>query len=351
MGCSDSKAEEAMPEFKSVVTDASCLRKSNLAMESDHHSSPKLGVLTPGGRRASIQTRAEPALPLSPSSRLRARSLCAGQSRDVPLGWTNLHFAAEIGDLNMVVRESELSKGKIDKLTTDSRACTALWLACSAGRTEIVKYLLEKCKACPSIPNRDGKTPLHAASQWGRTAIVQLLLAWNTSLEAKSRQGETPLFTAVANGQFAVAELLLDSMASLKVKNKDGQGLLWAAACNGNKEVMDLLLFFKSKFDIEDRDPNGQTPLYVAANYGHIGAVDSLAHKGADINAEDANGTSPLWISAYRGHVGVVAFLLEKGATVGGCARGKMGEIFEGGVSNLARQQIRSHLEQYITYT
>ncbi|CAM9264848.1 unnamed protein product, partial [Phaeothamnion confervicola] len=63
----------------------------------DPLSSPRIGRLDKNGRRNSaVERREAPALPLSAGSRLRSSSVSGGK-REVPLGWTELHLAAEMG--------------------------------------------------------------------------------------------------------------------------------------------------------------------------------------------------------------------------------------------------------------
>ncbi|MGI9391566.1 MAG: ankyrin repeat domain-containing protein, partial [Boseongicola sp.] len=61
-------------------------------------------------------------------------------------------------------------------------------------------------------------------------------------------------------------------------------------------------------------DPKGiATPLYFAAQGGHLEIAELLLEGGAAANAQSDLGT-PLHIAARRGHMGVVAVLLQHGA-------------------------------------
>jgi ankyrin repeat protein len=62
---------------------------------------------------------------------------------------------------------------------------------------------------------------------------------------------------------------------------------------------------------------DGRTPLYVAAEQGHVGDVCALLQSGAgvDVNAAQSDGGgSPLSVACQRGHCKVVSLLLDHGA-------------------------------------
>ena len=61
----------------------------------------------------------------------------------------------------------------------------------------------------------------------------------------------------------------------------------------------------------------GETPLYLAASYGHSAAVQLLLEKGADMEVKDNFGLTALYITAMSRHEATMRILLEKGA---GCS-------------------------------
>jgi hypothetical protein len=56
------------------------------------------------------------------------------------------------------------------------------------------------------------------------------------------------------------------------------------------------------------------TPLHVAAAYGHLDTAEFLINHGADINAKNEDGWTPLHVAVFNGHLALVKLLLEKGA-------------------------------------
>jgi hypothetical protein len=62
---------------------------------------------------------------------------------------------------------------------------------------------------------------------------------------------------------------------------------------------------------------DGGTSFFIAVKMGHMGVMSCLAGVGADVNKGLHDGTSPLYIAAQEGHLDVVHFLVkELGADV-----------------------------------
>ena len=59
---------------------------------------------------------------------------------------------------------------------------------------------------------------------------------------------------------------------------------------------------------------NGATPLFMAAQEGHIEVVQFLVYSGANKDQCKTNGATPLCIAAQEGLIEVVRFLIESGA-------------------------------------
>ena len=59
---------------------------------------------------------------------------------------------------------------------------------------------------------------------------------------------------------------------------------------------------------------SGATPLYIAAQNGHLDVVRHLVEVGADKDQALNSGATPLYIAAQNGHLDVVRHLVEVGA-------------------------------------
>ena len=122
------------------------------------------------------------------------------------------------------------------------RGLTALMMASTNGRTEVVKLLLDK-GAEVNLKNNYGITALFMASANGHTEIVKLLLDKGAEVNVKNTDdGVTALFMASANGHTGIVKLLLDKGADVNVKNTYGITALFMASAHGHTEVARLLL-------------------------------------------------------------------------------------------------------------
>ncbi|KAG8229927.1 hypothetical protein J437_LFUL009662 [Ladona fulva] len=60
-------------------------------------------------------------------------------------------------------------------------------------------------------------------------------------------------------------------------------------------------------------DGDGATPLFIAAQNGHVRILLHLLSKGAESDVRRLDGASPLWIASQMGHANVVKVLLAAG--------------------------------------
>lgn len=74
-------------------------------------------------------------------------------------------------------------------------------------------------------PFQNNITPLHVASRWGKSNMVQLLLENKAVIDEKTRDGLTPLHCAARSGHEAVVDLLLEREAPHSSKTKVGFGM------------------------------------------------------------------------------------------------------------------------------
>ncbi|PYI28867.1 ankyrin [Aspergillus indologenus CBS 114.80] len=73
---------------------------------------------------------------------------------------------------------------------------------------------------------------------------------------------------------------------------------------------------FRRRITPEARQTYKLHPLLFAAGNGRTGIVAKLLDHGADINAKDPGGNSPLMLAAYYGHLDTVRTLVERGANL-----------------------------------
>ena len=149
---------------------------------------------------------------------------------------------------------------------------TRLPMACYEGRVDEVRRLLD---GGADIHQQDtvGRSPLFVACQYGRDAVVRLLLDHerSTSRSAPGRHcagtlldqarddGASPLWIACRHGHAAIARLLLERGADTDAERHDRDR------------------------GVTDKDTPGETPLRVACFYDHADVVRALLRHGADL--------------------------------------------------------------------
>ncbi|RYP53370.1 hypothetical protein DL768_001615 [Monosporascus sp. mg162] len=183
-------------------------------------------------------------------------------------GETPLRWAAE-GGHEAVVRQ--LLETGADVHARDKDGRTALSYAAERGHEAVVQLLL-----------KSGQMSLRWAVETGDAEVVKLFLERGADVAVANKDGWTPLIAASSKGHIDVVRLLLATSgvnADLK-DSKSGQTPLNWAAANGYEAVVQLLLD-TGKVDINSRDNNGRTPLQWAAERGRETIVRLLLKKGA----------------------------------------------------------------------
>jgi ankyrin repeat protein len=215
--------------------------------------------------------------------------------------------AAGKGDLAKVrALATEVGGVNTQGYTGDERT-TPLIVAATAGRDEVVQYLLA---SGADKDARDGRRypALNYAAYLGHAKVVSLLIAAGADVNA--RRSNSPLEEAVSGGHIEAARLLLEAGAKTDYAGADSA--LWHAARDGKLEIVKLLVEHGAKVDEADRE--GKRPLQAAAGNGHAQVVEYLLSKGADVNARDNSSYTPLKIARQNYHADVVKILEKAGA-------------------------------------
>jgi ankyrin repeat protein len=144
-----------------------------------------------------------------------------------------------------------------------------VFLACAAGRTDIVMAEIDRDPALLEARSSDGWTPLHLAAFFGHDDLVKALLDRGASIEARSTNAmkNTPLHAASGGRHLSTIRLLLEDGANANATQEGGWTALHAAAQNGDRETLELLLTHGA--DLGARAANNQTALDLALTRGH----------------------------------------------------------------------------------
>lgn len=198
-------------------------------------------------------------------------ALESGANPNILEGWTPLQWASYKGHVEIV--KKLLEKGA--QVNTVGSETTALHLAVSTGRLEIVQLLLGKYA---HFEHKDGCgcTPLHYAAEYGYTEIAALLIQRHAWINAQEGAGWTPLHFASYNGHVGVVKLLLGVKCDVNSKNTLQDTPLHFAVEQGHVAVVKLLLAHDALTNRANQ--NGQTPSSIAQKLDGKEIV-SLLHK------------------------------------------------------------------------
>ncbi|KXX75146.1 Ankyrin-3 [Madurella mycetomatis] len=228
-----------------------------------------------------------------------------------------MHQAAQNGNLETVkVLIAAGANPTPEDNSFDTDTPSPFWLACAAGKPDVVRLLLEHNANVHFVLGLSGKTTLHAAAYGGRPEIGELLLDNNCNIDAKEEKGWTALMLAAQEGHLDFLEMLLKKGANINAAEKDGATALWIASQQGHVQIVRCLLKFGAK-QLPTRSAS-RRPMHQAAQNGHLSVLKLLLQNSPeDINSVDKRGATPLLLASQENkpnYTGVIKFLLNSGA-------------------------------------
>ena len=230
-------------------------------------------------------------------------------------GLTLLHYAVLYNRpqmVNFLVSRKARINGK------DKFGQTPLMLVVEKTSSEKLAPLLLELGADPFINNNAGDSPLHYASQFGKMALVKLLLSKGVPVDIRTgnaeHKGYTPLHISCERGRTDVARYLVSKGADVHARTTDGKTPLIIAAAYTRVPIVQLLL--QKGADINAVESRGWTALHCAASqyafrYRYAETIRFLLARGADRSRRDKQGKTALDIARERKH-DEAAKLLEK---------------------------------------
>ena len=174
----------------------------------------------------------------------------------------------------LLIRYQALLENKADPnaVTTDGVGASAIYIAAEKGHVAVVSMLL-RFAANPNIRRADnGATPMLAAAQDGRVAVLKALLA--------------PGGDAAEGGGASVK-----ADPNIGGLHDDATPIYWAAY-TGNVEVLDVLLNAGADPNIATTDTR-ETVLYVAAVNGFLDVATALLEAGANARQVESRRQQP----------------------------------------------------------
>lgn len=253
----------------------------------------------------------------------------SGRYSEVVGDFTPLHLAARNGHGKTAWILIENAANVDDEVDGDlfARRFTALHLAAIRGCPRTVSSLTQH-GANLNIQTGLGFTALHFAAMFGHKEVAEKLVDEHASIYIESADEYSALAYAVRGGHDIVVDMLLNKHPSVDGRS-NALGALYQAAVKGRAESFTKLIRRGAPLDAK---MNGQTPLHLAARFGHHEIVRIILKEHADVNAtvaEDLKGitglrlrikelrrATALHLAVEEGHEIVTDILLEAGACV-----------------------------------
>ncbi|CAJ1352387.1 unnamed protein product, partial [Effrenium voratum] len=209
------------------------------------------------------------------------------------------HFAAP----EEAAEEEEEDEVRGDELMSRGEV---LHYAAGVGATEVLRILLRP----GLLPERNARSPLHAACLQGHLEAAQLLLQARACAGCQDSKGVQPLHLAAFGGAGHALELLrlllAHRAAGASADAEKQTALHWAARGGAKTALLEELLKEGPRkgrakgFGVDAQDAFGRSPLHWAVVNGHRSAVVALLAAGADRTLRDGAGETPLAVAERR---------------------------------------------------
>uniref|UniRef100_A0A452H643 Uncharacterized protein n=1 Tax=Gopherus agassizii TaxID=38772 RepID=A0A452H643_9SAUR len=204
-----------------------------------------------------------------------------------------IHWAAFLGHLEVL--KLLVARGA-DIMCKDKKGYTLLHTAAASGQVEVVKHLLRLGVEIDE-PNCLGNTALHIACYMGQDAVANELVNYGANVNQPNEKGFTPLhFAAVSTNGALCLELLVNNGADVNFQVR--------------RPGLDHTL---GTVEIDCADKYGNTPLHVAARYGHELLISTLMTNGADTARRGIHDMFPLHLAVLFGFSDCCRKLLSSG--------------------------------------
>ena len=223
---------------------------------------------------------------------------------------SELHKACKTGNLGQVT--SLLSSVCINTQNRDGE--TPVYAASEYAHLDIVKVLVSRQYCDLNIPDGIGNTPLHAACKHVVPFVVEFLVAHQQcQINTRNSEGKTPLYVASEYGRLDSIKVLSRLQdCDFNIPDEQGNTPLHGAAKYGHSLVVKFLTAESDlKCQLNTQNNEGETPLHLASKYGRLSTVKILlGMKECDLNVPNETGNTALHIACTFGHHFVVQLLV-----------------------------------------
>lgn len=180
----------------------------------------------------------------------------------------------------------------------------------------VIIVFMTNCKKSPvKVDNAESNNAIeneisiHEASLNGQyEAVLQILDAENTNVNARDQEGRTALMYASFNGHYEIAVALIERGADIHLQDLYGRTALMFASTGPYTETVKLLLDHDADPNVTDAEEHYTALMYAAAE-GQLEVVRILLDNNADPAMLDADGDDAENFARNNGHVEVAELL------------------------------------------
>ncbi|CAD6197565.1 unnamed protein product [Caenorhabditis auriculariae] len=206
-------------------------------------------------------------------------------------------LTAELAKLLRAANEDDAKRllTKVPQLlqTKDDSGRSVVHFAAVGGCVSIFQYALLTDPGAADKPDDLGWTPLMIAASAGRTELVRYLVGLaQVNILHQNKNGQTSLHYAASKNHREILKILLDAEADVNVADKYGATALHRAASQGHELIVRLLLS-QPRIKIDARDSEGNTPLHLACDENREEVALMLVHRGAIADMKNKEEKTP----------------------------------------------------------
>lgn len=163
------------------------------------------------------------------------------------IGWMPHHYAAHLGNVEVLKRLLELNESLADCKVKDDEGMSALHIAARNDQIDVIKTLINMDIEVTKILDNRNRTALHVAVESGKTRVVKFLLNKMTrrDINRKDKKEDTCLHLAASHGHVAILIMLAtNEKVDKKVFNKLGMNAIDLCESNSEFSLLTTVCFF-----------------------------------------------------------------------------------------------------------